>query len=230
MQRVVGLIERHDPAVRQKIFVDVGANIGTSSVTALREFSFARAVAIEPDADNFALLERNRELNGLSGRMTLVHAAATRTRGAVWLRVNPRNPGAHRVVEASSAQARPAGTIVKVPGVTLTDVLADNQIEPHDVGIFWMDVQGHEARVLEGATAVLEAAVPICLELYPRALRKNGGTELLFDLVRRRYTHCADLRSRLIRKISLEEIGTLPDLAEKYAESYTDVVLLSCDP
>src|SRR5262249_42139896 len=43
------------------VFVDVGANIGTHTVYALRSGRFARAVAFEPEAKNARLLAMNIE-------------------------------------------------------------------------------------------------------------------------------------------------------------------------
>ena len=51
------------------LLVDVGANIGTVTVTLLREGIFRRAVAVEPIPGNYRRLTRNLWLNGLRHRV-----------------------------------------------------------------------------------------------------------------------------------------------------------------
>ena len=58
----------------------------------------------------------------------------------------------------------------------------------------WIDTQGHEARVLGGATRLLERAPPVVLEYSPSHLAKAGG-QGLEQLVAPHYTHFVDLRS-----------------------------------
>src|SRR3954465_2529443 len=49
-------------------FVDVGANIGYNALFAARIVGPAgRVVALEPAGDNFAVLQRNIQVNGLGG-------------------------------------------------------------------------------------------------------------------------------------------------------------------
>src|SRR5262245_41657156 len=50
------------------VFVDVGANIGTHTVYALKSSRFARAVAFEQEPRNARLLAMNVEANGFAGK------------------------------------------------------------------------------------------------------------------------------------------------------------------
>lgn len=52
----------------KRTFVDVGSNIGTSTIDALMHFGFSRAVCFEPDVKNRKLLRLNLLLNDLDGR------------------------------------------------------------------------------------------------------------------------------------------------------------------
>jgi hypothetical protein len=50
------------PIGRQdRVFLDIGANIGTASITVLLRFGFNRAVALEPHPANFELLQPDRK-------------------------------------------------------------------------------------------------------------------------------------------------------------------------
>ena len=65
-------------------FVDVGAHIGTSTISALAHHGFERAVSIEPDRDNLRLLRANLALNGLEERATVVPAAVSEFPGSAY--------------------------------------------------------------------------------------------------------------------------------------------------
>ncbi|HUB75834.1 MAG TPA: FkbM family methyltransferase, partial [Solirubrobacteraceae bacterium] len=62
-------------AVRGREVLEVGANIGTTTIPLVTLLGAARVHAFEPVARNFALLERNVELNGLGERVALHRAA-----------------------------------------------------------------------------------------------------------------------------------------------------------
>jgi len=56
-----------------EFILDLGANIGDTAAWFLSRFPDARLVAVEPDAENFAVLQRNAE--GYAGRIILERAA-----------------------------------------------------------------------------------------------------------------------------------------------------------
>jgi hypothetical protein len=63
----IQLLAKLGHSVRLTTFVDVGANIGTHTLWALR-YGFESAVCIEADADNFRLLRVNQILNDMEAR------------------------------------------------------------------------------------------------------------------------------------------------------------------
>ena len=79
------------------MFVDVGANIGTHTVYALRTGRFGRAVAFEPEPKNARLLRMNIEANGLADAVTVIAKAAGEREGSATLYLHPRNKGAHAI-------------------------------------------------------------------------------------------------------------------------------------
>lgn len=143
-------------------FVDVGANIGTATFAAVTACGFATAVAIEPDGTNAALVMATAALNGLAGRVRVVRAAALdHERGARLRR--------HRV--SSARHTVDADGEVHVPSVTLDGLGLEG------VGMLWIDAEGSEGQVLDGARDLLRARPPIVLEFTPQALRRHSGLE-----------------------------------------------------
>jgi hypothetical protein len=100
-----------------------------------------------------------------------------------------------------------------VPLVTLDDAGLDHA----QAGMLWLDVEGHEAEALKGASVLLERGVPAVLELIPRRLDLGP----LEAVLARYYTHVVDLREsdRL-------PIAELRALAKRYKRGFTDVLVL----
>ncbi len=150
--RAVGL----DPTGKQ--FVDVGANIGTSTVDALVQFGFSRAVCFEPATDNARLLRVNLAWNDLDGRADVYTVAVSDRDGYGVLQRSATNSGDHRF----------SADLVGADECRRLDSFVDaGAIDPSLVGLVWIDAQGHEPNVLRGAKAILDARVPVVLEYCP---------------------------------------------------------------
>jgi FkbM family methyltransferase len=131
---------------------DVGANIGLHAVSARLAAPHARVVAFEPSPSTLGLLWRHAALNGggvdvlslaLSDRpgLATLHIATAGNTGMTTLSPQPGGEYAARAIVATSrgddlvsAGQVPAPTVVK------------------------LDVEGHEARVLDGMAATLASA------------------------------------------------------------------------
>jgi FkbM family methyltransferase len=140
--------------VRLSSFVDVGANIGTHALYALARAGFQRALCIEADANNFKLLRVNQILNDLDHRCINVLAAASHENGVAKLQLSPVNFGDHRVCAPSSPAVNVYGEdkweLRDVPRKRLDTILEDTGINPRNVGLVWIDTQGHDGHVLRG--------------------------------------------------------------------------------
>jgi FkbM family methyltransferase len=168
------------------IFLDVGANIGTQTVYAMLSGRFSGAVAIEAEAANFGILERNVMLNGYAGRITCLNAAACAAAGDVTLRINRANGGGHSL---SPSHLRSPAAQVVVRGACVDDLLLEANIDPAALGLAWIDVEGGEADVLAGMTAVRAHAVPLVFE-YSVKSGGEGGWQRLKSLLADHYDRC----------------------------------------
>ena len=205
------------------IFVDVGANIGHLSIPGLRRGYFETAIAIEPDPINFALCTVNSELNGVSERVTLLHAAAGD--GSVTslpLALAGVEFGDHRV--AVTDELRTKRRVIDVPACTLDEVTKD--VEPKEA-LIWIDVQGYEVLVLRGAARLLAAKAPLCMEFWPEGITQSGGSlnEILELLAP--YSSMANLDRP---NEGFVPISSLPELwhalqSEEYGRSFVDVLV-----
>ena len=84
---------------------------------------------------------------------------------------------------------------MEVTTARLDDLALGGVFDAAEVGLLWLDVEGYEYRVLQGAGNILERCPPLVMELYPELLRRAGDLAALPDLLARYYSHVVDLRS-----------------------------------
>lgn len=145
---LAALIARQVP--RNSTVIDVGANIGLSTILLARMTE--RVIAFEPSPPNVAFLRRNLERNGITN--VEVHAAAASSEpGTLRFHVAQYGAGSH-VVAAGHVSG---GTIptVDVPAVTLDATI----LTP--IAFIKIDAEGHEPDVLAGACRLLARDRPL---------------------------------------------------------------------
>jgi FkbM family methyltransferase len=228
MSRVVSLLDRLGER-RGALLIDVGANIGTSTVSALRSGSFSRTVSIEPDPANFLLLRANTLLNRLDGQVTCVCAAVSDAPGRGQLARHSTNSGAHELVHGDIDSGAGFDSVIEVETTTLDTLTEAGIIDETAVGLLWMDVQGREGHALHGATRLVSRGTPALLELFPAALRRSGGLGLLHRSAEG-YRGFLDIRPLLTNDetLSLRPISDLPELIDSLGdERHTDILLVA---
>lgn len=171
------------------IFLDVGANIGTHTIYALKSGCFERAICFEPEAGNFRLLQMNIEANGFSDRCDARNVALGSAPGTVHMAISADNHGDHRISSAGP---------VTVPVTTLDDALEGIDLAKC---FLHMDVQGYEAEVLRGAGKLLNATRLIYTEFWPDAMEANG-TACVFMELAQRFGTAVDMKT--LRPVTLD--------------------------
>jgi FkbM family methyltransferase len=142
--------------------VDVGANIGYYSMLAAQLVGpTGRVYAIEPSSENCRLLLASITANGLEN-IELLPLACDSRRGWVYLRSHV----------GSNAGLVPADDVVTAVGTVVPAFRLDELVEG-PVHLLKLDVEGAEARVVEGATQLLQRDRPIVTselscEMLPR--------------------------------------------------------------
>lgn len=227
MRTVVDYLRSSGVPLDGAAFVDVGANIGTSTVDALLHFGFGRAVCFEPEPANARLLALNLMLNDLDQR-TDVHALALSDQdGAAFLAGTAGNSGDHWVT-AEARQSR--GQAAREVRLARLDTLVDEgAVRLDDVGLVWIDAQGHEPFVLAGATRVTEKGLPVLLEYSPGVLDAAGALATLEECVGAQYSTVVDvhLLAHGCTDGAVLAAKDMPELARRYRDvDHTDLLLL----
>jgi FkbM family methyltransferase len=178
IRSALNILEQRDQT--PDFLVDVGANIGPTTITVLAMLPQARAIAIEPDPRNFWLLQQNIVGNDLASRVALRNAAAAAEPTSLVLELSPDNPGDHRIRTAEEQGERHAIQVVGEPLDAIEDIPVGSKT------LLWIDVQGFEAHVLAGASRLMRSGCPIVIEFWPAALRRTGTlAEILVQIADR---------------------------------------------
>jgi FkbM family methyltransferase len=165
------------PTVRPRVIVDAGANVGYTTAYWARTYPDAQVIAIEPSADNFALLECN----------TARYPKVRVLRGGLWPRpgfLRIKNPTAD--TDAFRVREVDEGVDV-VPAITPEDIL---RMSPTgSIDILKMDIEGAEHELfssdpqwLDRVTGTLVVEVherlrPGCLKTVTHAVARYGFIE-----------------------------------------------------
>jgi FkbM family methyltransferase len=265
LSRAVRVVEilTGDDAILGRLFVDIGANIGTSTVSALVSHRFGAAVSCEPEEENYRLLRANVALNDLEGRVRSFRVAVSSRVGSSELVVLEGRTGqswiavdrgkirdaeavrARRIAEDPGALADPHArapaelaemTIVEVEVVTLDHLAKTGVIEADRVGMVWIDAEGHEGHILEGAGTLADGGVPIVFEFHPRGLEERGDRDKVHSLAEQCYTHFVDVRRQQPEqpRFQLRPVTELRPHGDRLLDPaspgrFTDLLLLRLD-
>lgn len=159
-------------------FVDVGANVGLFTIlAAARVGRGGRVFAYECNPELLSFLERNVEMNWFSDRVRVVPKAAHRDR-------EPREFIAPRELKMLGSltrhQAQAADTAHRQRLEVQCEPLDERLADVPFVDILKIDVEGGEADVLDGATALIETGRvgTISIEYRDDALREELRHEM----------------------------------------------------
>ena len=196
MRRAYSLVEKTHAPTR---LIDIGANLGSIAIAAVKRGLFQRADAIEPEPRNFRLLTANVYLNALEDRITC-HQVALGDQDNTTLQfvLSDGNFGDHRVSTTVVADSSCTESTISVAARRLDTLFPDLQSE---TTMLWMDVQGYEGHVLAGSPRILAGCPPLVLEFTPASLSATNGYRLLREAV---------LKARYQQFFVLKDTGISP--------------------
>jgi FkbM family methyltransferase len=209
IDRAVAVLSAAGRLSADAVFIDVGANIGTHTVYALRTGHFGRAVAFEPEPRNIRLLSMNLDVNGMAQRAVVVPKAAGATTGRAVLHIHPRNKGAHAIGFAPSVDSVDR---LDVPVVRLEDALRELGVTIDSIGLFWIDVEGYEPQVLCGlGEEVMAKAVPIAFEFAPYRYDAGSKRRLIQGLAAH-YTYMCRLTGPMDKAAPISGLSSIKQI------------------
>jgi FkbM family methyltransferase len=146
--------------------LDLGANIGLAAIYFARAFPDARLACVEPDPDNFRLLRRNLDMNGVDAA-TFAAAVHVADGTAEMLRAGAAY--GHRIAGVAENGTDERFKVAAMAVPTLIDRLGWTRI-----GLAKIDIEGHETVLLAEPCDWLSRVDAICIEYH----HDGGGRHL----------------------------------------------------
>jgi FkbM family methyltransferase len=208
--------------IKTETLVDIGANIGSICIPAVKRGIFKNCLAIEPEPYNFDLLTKNIFINGLINKIQTFNVALGQfDNEKIKMEQSENNYGDHRIKSNSTEKNyynEDKRKMIDVQIKRLDTVIQD--CNPKET-LFWMDVQGYEGFVLEGGMNILSKKPPLVIEFWPYGLDKFNSYNLLKkNLIKLNYTNCFNLNLKSYIKDLTED--KLDDLYFDYKSRVLD--------
>jgi FkbM family methyltransferase len=183
------LIARH--GFQPETFIDIGANIGTHLIYSLKSGLFKRALGVEADEANFTLLSANVLINGLRTRAQIFHCALSSQAAELELELSADNFGDHRIRVSAAHQESQADAFnesarkVGIVRALTFDKLFAAETLTWPSALVWIDTQGHEGHIFQGAARTVASGSPpvVVCEFWPYGLHRSGGKEAYFSFL-----------------------------------------------
>jgi len=196
------ILETRELAVGRAM-IDIGANVGTTSIPRALLGDFNWVYAIEPDPLNYSCLVRNVVSNGVRGLVLPDRVAIGDSNGQMTMHV--RRSGTHHLV--TRGENVNEGERMVVPCLTLDTWSERMGIDLSAVGFIKSDTQGWDARVLAGAErALAQRHIAWQIEFSPPMLERSGtSVDEFFSLLEAHFTHFIDLRGEAGKRVRRSE-------------------------
>ncbi len=187
---------------KDTIFFDIGANIGTTSIYVKNKYPQYNIYSIEPSEKTYRILKANCVLNKMED-INCIKCGLSNIEGTSEFHYIPENPGASAIVFDNNKQLEYAKSGVKDSSdeKCVEDVFMKTFSELYqEIGIsddsniyLWMDTQGFEVKILEGAITVLQRnKLPLFQEYNPFVYKNNNEYEKYIKIISSIYEYFID--------------------------------------
>jgi len=160
--------------VDKPVLVDIGANIGLTTLTLSSWLTDLKVYCFEPGPHQYKFLEKNIKLNSISG--SAYNLAVSDKDGACDFTIHEKN---HSSGDGFVDTERvPVSDVIKVYTITLDNFFEDD--EPK-IDLIKIDTEGAELQVLKGMQRILKLSKPVVVfEFWPANAVKFSLTLLDF--------------------------------------------------
>ena len=150
------------------LIIDAGANIGASAVYFLETYANSFLYCIEPEQNNWNLLQKNTEKYA---EKKLFHGGISNQDGMLYL----EDPNRSTMGFVTHQENRPDQNLIAVPAISPSTLLQEMQaLAPM---IFKIDIEGAEQYLFSGATDWLASFPLVIIELHDWMLPFSGSAQ-----------------------------------------------------
>ena len=224
VEKAISVVSAVNKAFKLETLIDVGANIGTVCIPAVKRGLAANAIAIEPEPLNYRVLVANIFLNGLADRIKTYHLAlGSEDNQTLELELSEGHSGDHRIRVANETGTASSGKITSVKSETFDSVVP---AVDRNSCLVWMDTQGYEGIILQGAQNIIRAQVPMVVEFWPEGMKRMRSYPALKEALLN-YSEYYDLSDEHTRPVPITQ-KSVDALYEGLGETgqWTDVLLI----
>src|SRR5271165_1212341 len=136
------------------VLLDLGANIGMTSLWLAKNYSFTEVIAVEPDPNNAALVRQNLELNGIAGQ--ILEAA-----------IGPKETMTRFEFSEISNLGKLSENGSLVPTIGVGEIA--RRFGVTRFGLIKIDIEGGEQELFDGPIEWLARTDAIIIEFHPIA-------------------------------------------------------------
>jgi FkbM family methyltransferase len=226
VEKAIAIIRNQNNQFRLETLIDVGANIGTVCIPAIKRGFADRAIAIEPEPLNYRVLVANIYLNDLADKIIAHNLAFGREDNQILeLELSSSNSGDHRIrINGDSGiHSKTMRSTVAVKSETFDKIIP---VTDKNSCIVWIDTQGYEGIILQGAQNAVRAQIPMVIEFWPYGMKHAGSFAALKSAIMS-YGKYYDLAGENECPVKITE-STIDDLYHRLSEadSWTDILVL----
>lgn len=208
------------PRRQTGIFMDIGANIGTTSIyfkkKLARNLSY---VAFEPVKENFKVLKINCILNDCED-ILVENIGISDTEGIMGCTVVESNYGGCRMNADEKGEEH-------CETIRLDTYMKNNKISPKEVSYIWMDIEGHEVNAIAGAKELLrESEASLFIEYNAAEYKAEGKLEYIIKELQDVYSTFLCFEQYIDGRTSKRCITELMGLADEMNWRQCNVLLM----
>lgn len=210
--------------------MDIGGNIGTTSIYCkLKLKPGFRFIGFEPVRDNAALFKINTVINGIDHDFRVEKIAlSNETAHHRVLAVLPENSGGSFLTDQGLVEEleKTGRRFESVEETTLDQYLSANQISGDQIKYIWIDVEGHETDVLEGAAGLLKKyRIPTCIEFNQHHYKGAHCYEKMLNMLESYFGSFVVCQQAANGEAIPRPISELGKLWEEYHHESCDLIL-----
>jgi FkbM family methyltransferase len=185
----------------RETLIDVGANIGTVSIPAIKDGLFKNGVAFEPNPKIYNILKINIFLNNLNKEIIpLDFCLSSKSNDNLSFNMSTNNYGDTRFKRNGRNNLFPKDKVKKLDSFI-------KLVNPNKT-LIKIDVQGFEPEVLLGSKVFLNFQPPLILEVDPIIINKSNFM-IMLGIVKKNYRYFFELNNQNFNKNSISFLEDL---------------------
>lgn len=172
---------QHD---QPKLIVDIGANIGIYTFTALNKYGYQKALCFEPSPNVYKALQENIRLNNLESKVFSYNLGLGEKYETLPFYNYKSHTGQSRfILDKESLLPDSDFNIVKIETMPFDDFVTKYKIDVAEISFIKIDVEEFEYHVLKGMKKSLHNVydVKLQIEIYSKSVYKQQTLDLLHE-------------------------------------------------